>query len=197
MENEKLIEEARALDAKLSPGPWIACDYHQDDGPNKTTVARTYQDDNPKSIWPDGIVHHAVLMATSDEEGLKNAAGIAELRGLLPKLATALAAATTENTQLRSAINRAGFGVMKTSGDWLICDVSKAGEAEREKTAEIIIRNIELEKEIAAATERELGMREAMSGAVRMLHAAGYKMEGTISDKIRESFPELFTKDNK
>jgi len=115
----------------------------------------------------------------------------------LRELATALAAATTENTQLRSAINRAGFGVMKTSGDWLICDVSKAGEAEREKTAEIIIRNIELEKEIAAATERELGMREAMSGAVRMLHAAGYKMEGTISDKIRESFPELFTKDNK
>ncbi len=56
-----------------------------------------------------------------------------------------------EVTQLRGAIKRAGFAVMKTSGDWLICDVSKAVEEERAKTDAIILRNIELERELKEA----------------------------------------------
>lgn len=113
-ETEALIEEAKELDARLPPGPWIACDFHQDDGPNKTTVARTYQDDRPKSIWPGGIVHRAVVRAIDDEEGLKAAAAIAELRGMLPKLATALAAATEREKSWADHVLIASGGHAKT-----------------------------------------------------------------------------------
>jgi hypothetical protein len=58
-----------------------------------------------------------------------------------------------EVAKLREAIKRAGFAVMQTSGDWSIHDVSKLADQEREKTAAIIARDIELEHALDSLVE--------------------------------------------
>lgn len=70
-----------------------------------------------------------------------------------------------ERDKLRDAIRRAGFSVCQTSGDWTIHDVSELGKREQEKTAEVIVENMELSienqklradsSELAAAQSRE------------------------------------------
>jgi DNA repair exonuclease SbcCD ATPase subunit len=55
--------------------------------------------------------------------------------------------ARIERHKLRDAIQRAGFAVCETSGDWMIHDVSEHAKAEEEKVAAVINRNIDLELE--------------------------------------------------
>jgi len=64
-----------------------------------------------------------------------------------------IAAQAAEIQKLQDAIKQAGFGVMKTSGDWLICDVSKKGEADQARTDEVIRQNIDLELKLKEAND--------------------------------------------
>lgn len=55
-----------------------------------------------------------------------------------------VAARLEEIRHLRSAITRAGFAVMQTSGDWSIHDVSEQGKAEGAKSLEVATENVYL-----------------------------------------------------
>lgn len=57
-----------------------------------------------------------------------------------------------EVAKLRDAIRRAGFAVCQTSGDWTIHDVSEYAKQEEDRTTEIIMTNIKLERAVKAAT---------------------------------------------
>lgn len=64
-------------------------------------------------------------------------------------LAAACEALLAERDKLRDAICDADFVVMETSGKWSIHDVSEKAKADDERTAEVIMRNIDLERRVA------------------------------------------------
>ncbi len=80
-------------------------------------------------------------------------AEVATSNQMFSELTAELADTKRQLAKLRGAIERAGFAIMQTSGDWSIHDVSELAEAESRKTVEVINRNVELESTLGNLVE--------------------------------------------
>jgi len=92
---------------------------------------------------------------------------VADQGGPLPRATVSVVTAdefdkvAAERDKLREAIRDAGFQVMQTSGKWSIHDVSELAKRDEERTAQVILENIEL----TASRER---LRAACEGLMRL-----------------------------
>lgn len=75
--------------------------------------------------------------------------------------------------RLRSAIRRAGFAVMETSSDWSIHDISELAKNDEKRTAEIIIRNLELEAEVKQAKQSGMETHYILAVFAELISAMG------------------------
>ena len=100
-------------------------------------------------------------------------------------LSRKLAALTAERDKLRGAIRLAGFQVMETSGDWSIHDVSEQAKVDEERTAEVIVQNIELEARATAAEAEVARWKKSFDGHVYVTNNE-YAALVAERDRLRE-----------
>jgi hypothetical protein len=62
----------------------------------------------------------------------------------------------TDYEKLVNAVTRAGFGILRTSGDWSIHDVSHKAKEDEERELQVVRRNVELELEVERLTKDSL-----------------------------------------
>lgn len=168
------IEELRRIGEAATSGPW-EYRYSEECQEPHAVMGAPSPDGGATSIchtpWNrryERANFEFIAAARNNWDALLDAASQnAELRAENESLKSAAKLGWIEETRwrdeavkLRGAIDRAGFAVMKTSGDWSIHDVSEAAKKDAEKTAEVIAENIDLTQRLAAA-EGELRKKGA------------------------------------